>query len=206
MACPEGKLSPWAAALPRKITSCSVSAGRSRCTNIFAAASSETFSSVATARAAARRSLLRSAAGGYQGKSPDHSRQLDRPHRRVQPPWPVIDPAEHSHISARDQPVGYEHSAHDHHAQPGYGDKCVGPPALVRPAVRGLGPPPGQPPAQVLCPASLARGCWESRLAGCICRHRCHTCPAGSSRSGQDTAPPALRLGQRCWSWWFGNS
>src|SRR5262249_24897434 len=71
MAWPEGKLSPWAAELPRKITSGSVSAGRARCTNALAPASSHGFSSVAAARAAARRSLLRSAAAAAtRGRAP----------------------------------------------------------------------------------------------------------------------------------------
>ena len=124
---------------------------------------------------------------GHQRKSPDHSLSLDCPHRRIRPPWPVIDPPEHRHLGTRADPVGCKHPAHDHYAQPGCGDKRVGPPSLVRPAVRGLGPPPGQPPAQVPCPAHLTGSCRGSRLVDCICRHRHHTCAAGSPRSRQNT-------------------
>jgi hypothetical protein len=36
----------------------------------------------------------------------------------------VIDPAEHGHIGAHDQPVRYEHPAHDHHDEAGCGDRA----------------------------------------------------------------------------------
>ena len=86
-------------------------------------------------------------------------------------PWPVIDPAEKGHICAHDQPIRYKRPANDHHAEPGRGHECVGPSALVHPAIRGPEPPPGQPPAQLPHPANLARPCRRSRLSGCICRH-----------------------------------
>ena len=124
--------------------------------------------------------------GGHQGKSPDHSRQLDCPHWRVQPPWPVIDPAEHGRICARDQPVRHKHPAHDHNAEPGRGHQHVGPPALIHhPAARGPEPPPGQPPAQLPRPAGLARTARKSRLSGRTCRHRHHTRRAGSPAPGR---------------------
>ena len=64
------KLSPRAA-LPRKITPGTVSAGRPRRTNVLATASSDTFSRVAAASPAARRSLLKSAAAAAtRGRAP----------------------------------------------------------------------------------------------------------------------------------------
>ena len=112
-------------------------------------------------------------------------------------PWPVIDPAEHGHICAHDQPVRYQHPAHDHHAEPGNDHKCVGPSALVGPAIGGMEPPPGQPPAQLPRPASLARACRRGRLSGCICRHRHHTCQAGSPAPGRILRPLAQWLARR---------
>jgi hypothetical protein len=138
--------------------------------------------------------------GRHQGKSPDHSRQLDRPHRRIQPPRPVIDPAEHGHIRAQDRPVRDQHPAHDQHAEPGGGHRRVGSSALVRPAVRGLGPPQGQPPAQRPRPASPAHGGRGSRPSGCTCRHRCHTCrltPPLSSRWPDRSAAGPRSRGRR---------
>ena len=111
--------------------------------------------------------------GSHQGKRPDHSRQLDDPHRGIQPPWPVIDPVEQGHVWTHDEAVRHERPAHDHHAEPGGGHQYTGPSALVHPAIRGPEPPPGQPPAQLPRPAGRARACRRS----CFPTHPGHAAP-----------------------------
>ena len=110
----EGKLSPWAADWPRKITSGSVSAGWLRGTNILA--------NPPAIPLKVSRPLGRRPSAASSG---------------VRPPRPVIDPTEYGHICTHDHLVRDEHPAHGHHAEPGGGRQCVGSSALVFPAVRG---------------------------------------------------------------------